>query len=313
MHSEFTINKLLKTIEAHDIIAIFRHVNPDGDALGSQFGVYNYIKENYPDKTVYVVGHRNDHLSYFDPIETDVSETQLQSAYAIVLDSAIQARIDGRYILCQGVLNIDHHPSDAPYGDDYIVDSSRSSTCEIVAELLLEKGIVSKKTASYLMAGILTDTIRFSTDNTKPETLQVAARLMEHGANINELNKLFFTKRFIDFDYERIFAPYVNYEKGLATLIIDKELRDQYKLTDQAAKQYGSVMRNVKEFQINVVFVETDDGAYIGSLRSQSITINDIAEKYHGGGHRLAAGFKACDKFEVNEMLKELLERAQQV
>lgn len=308
MHLVSTINKLIQTIEAHEKIAIFRHVNPDGDALGSQYAVYNFIKENYPDKEVYILGERNDDLEFFTKENQVVSEDFLKDAYALVFDTANKVRIDGPYILCKGMLNVDHHPNDAPYGDEYIVDSSRSSTCEIVAELLVETNKVSKTTASYLLAGILTDTIRFSISNTKSATLRVAATLMECGADITALTKEFFTKRYVDFDFERIFAKHVTFEDGLATLIITKEMRDQYNLSDRDAKQYGSVMRNVKDFKITAVFTETDEGAYIGSLRSQNITVNTIAEKYHGGGHRLAAGFKACDTFELNQMQKELLE-----
>ena len=308
MHLNYTMNKLIQTIENEDIIAIFRHVNPDGDSLGSQYGLATYIQENYPDKTVYIMGERNDDLDFFPHNESDVSEEELKKAAAIVLDTANKVRIDGQYIHTKSLLNIDHHPNEHPYGDVYIVDSERSSTCEIVAELLLEKNEVSEKTASYLLAGILTDTVRFSIENTKPETLRVAAKLMEKDANISMLSRTFFTKRYEDFNHERIFMQHVEYEEGLASLLISKELRDQYGLTDRDAKQYAIVMYNVKEFEINVVFVESDDGGYIGSLRSKDITINTIASKYHGGGHRLAAGFKACDLFEVNEMKKELLE-----
>lgn len=309
MHLSSTINKLIQTIEAHNKIAIFRHVNPDGDALGSQFALYHFIKEHYPDKAVVMAGERNDDLDYFEQPSNEIPIDFFKDAYAIVLDTANKVRIDGPYILTKGILNIDHHPNDNPYGDAYIVDSTRSSTCEILAELLLDSQLsLSESVASYLMAGILTDTIRFSIPNTKPETLRVAAKLMEKGANISKLTQKFFTKRYVDFDFERIFAQHVSYESGLATLLITKAMRDQYGLSDRDAKQYGSVMRNVRDFKITVVFVETDEGAYLGSLRSQSITVNKIAEKYHGGGHRLAAGFKACDRFELHQMQKELLE-----
>lgn len=306
MHSNYTMNKLLKTIKQENTLAIFRHEHPDGDALGSQYGVANYIKDNYPEKTVYIIGERNDNLTYFPHDESNISKEDLEKAYAIVLDTANKVRIDGQYIHTKGILNIDHHPNQHPYGDEYIVDSSRSSTCEIVAELLLEEGVVSSQTASYLLSGILTDTVRFSIENTKPDTLRVAGSLMEKGADIAKLSNIFFSKSYEDFNFERIFSPLVEYEDGLASLVISKELRDQYNLSDRAAKNHARVMYNVKEFEVNVVFVESDDGGYIGSLRSKEITVNKIAAKYHGGGHRLAAGFKTCDLFEVNEMKKDL-------
>ena len=46
----------LKYIEKYDRIIIHRHSNPDGDALGSQIGLREIIRENYPQKEVYIVG-----------------------------------------------------------------------------------------------------------------------------------------------------------------------------------------------------------------------------------------------------------------
>lgn len=301
------MNKLLEVIEKEDIIALFRHVNPDGDALGSQYGIAQYIKDNYPEKTVYLFGDREENLSYYPYDEIEGTQEMLSEAFGIIVDTANVQRIDGPYQWVKGILNLDHHPQDEPYGNLVINKSDRASTCEIVAEFLLEGKEVSAKTASYLLSGILTDTVRFSVEATKPQTLRVAANLMEKGANITELNQIFFTKRYEDFNYERIFAQKVEYENGLASLIISKALREKYELSDRDAKQYAIVMYNVKEFEINVVFVESDDGSYIGSLRSKQITINQLASQYRGGGHRLAAGFKAKDKKEVDEIKTKLI------
>ncbi len=302
------MNKLLQIIEQEDSIAIFRHVNPDGDALGSQYAIYQYIKDNYPEKKVYVFGERNDQINFF-PYEETTDETVLNDAVAIVCDTANIDRIDGPYHKCKAILNIDHHPNDEYYGDEFIVDSTCSSTCEIVGELLLEGNKVSKKTASFLLSGILTDTNRFSVEATKPATLRVAADLMEKGANITELTQEYFRKRVKDFNYERIFAQDVQFDSGLASLVISKEKREEVGLNDRDAKQYATVMYNVKEFEINVIFVESDNGTFIGSLRSQNITVNDLAAKYRGGGHRLAAGFKAKNIKEVQQIKSELIEK----
>lgn len=302
------MNKLIDYIEKYDTLSIFRHHFPDGDALGSQWGVAQYIKDNYPEKTVYVVGKDSEVLG-FHPASQYVTDSQIASSHAIVLDSATEARIDGNHTLAKTVLNIDHHPNNEPYGDDFVVDPSRSSASEIVAELLLEKGMVSKQAASYMLSGILTDTIRFMVENTKPETLEIAAKLMRCGANITQLSMHFFNRSQESFGLRSKLAQYVEYDAGLATITITKAMRDAMNINERQAKTYYSIMSNVTEFEVYGVFVETDEGNFIGSLRSQNVTVNEIANRFNGGGHRLASGINDIT-FEQVQSLKEALKTA---
>lgn len=283
-------NPLIEFIEKHDRISIFRHIHPDGDALGSQWGLATFIEEHYPDKKVYVVGE-NDEISGFYPKSTSVSIELIKSSGAIVLDSANEFRVDGPFQKATEVLNIDHHPTPNPYGDVVIVDANRSSTCEIVAELLIEYPL-SQEAATYLLSGIITDTLRFMVENTKPETLVVASKLMEYGANINHISRFFFNQTYEEYRLKTELSKMVEYESGFAYLIIDEAKRKALGLSAREAKSYHHVMANVSDFEVYGIFVEETDGIYIGSLRSQDITINDISAQFNGGGHRLACGVK---------------------
>lgn len=301
-----TMNKLIDYIEKYDVISIFRHTHPDGDALGSQWGLATFINEYYPEKTVYVAGYKEP-IAVFFPDMVIVSDAEIASSHAIVLDCATEERVDGNFKLAKTVLNIDHHPNSNPYGDVYIVDSNRSSTCEIVAELVLEKGKVSQKCASYFLSGILTDTIRFMIENTKPETLEVAAKLMRCGANINRISRHFFSGTLDGFKVKSYLSNHIEYQDGVATLTVTKEMRDHLGLSDREAKSYYTIMSGVNEFKVYGVFVETDSGKYIGSLRSQDVTINTICEKYNGGGHRLACGVNYISPHQLDEIKQDLV------
>ena len=185
---------------------------------------------------------------------------EIKHSYAIVLDSATETRVDGPFKEAKRVLNIDHHPNKSPYGDEYLVDETRSSTCEIVAELLIEKAPLSKTNANYLLAGILTDTIRFMIENTKTETLEVAAKLMRFGANINDLSRHFFNGTYDSFKIRTYLSNHVEYEGQLATLTITKAMRETLNISERVAKSYYTVMSGVSEFGVYAVFVETDEG-----------------------------------------------------
>ena len=87
-----------KLIEAHEVIVLHRHLNPDGDALGSQIGLKHLILDNYPGKTVYAVGDAAGRYAFMeDSVMDEVPDAVYEGALAVVLDTSAKALIsDGR-------------------------------------------------------------------------------------------------------------------------------------------------------------------------------------------------------------------------
>ena len=95
--------KILALIEKHDRIIIHRHKNPDGDALGSQIGLYHVLKDTYPEKEVYMVGDMTPRYAFMltQPMD-EIADELYSGALAIVLDTSAKALIsDDRYILAE--------------------------------------------------------------------------------------------------------------------------------------------------------------------------------------------------------------------
>ena len=102
---------MLETIKQFDTIIIHRHSRPDGDALGSQIGLKHLIKENFPEKTVYMVGDASGYLSFMDDCTMDdIPDSAYEGALAVLLDSSSPALIsDSRYHLAAKTARFDHH------------------------------------------------------------------------------------------------------------------------------------------------------------------------------------------------------------
>lgn len=311
---KFTFEHLTETIENYEIITIYRHEHPDCDAMGSQYALKTWLKENYPDKKIYTLGNETTQQAPF-PASDQVSDDEIKKSLAIVLDTANEERVDDqRFHEASYIIKIDHHPDREPFGDLSFVYDKAAATCEILTTYFRScpDRKLSLQGASYLYEGLLTDTLCFRTSNTTSHTLDTASYLADFGMDIPALNRLLFDMSYEDFLFSAHLRSHVRWEKGRpAYYIADCETMKHYDLTPPETRNFIDELGHVKDFEIWAVFTQHEDGSalYDGSLRSKSIRINDLAEKYHGGGHPNASGVKNLTEEDIHSLLDELSER----
>lgn len=301
-------SQLLDYIIEYETICIFRHVYPDGDALGSQVGLARFIKLNWPEKKVLLMGDDSHNFTIYDPMD---KVENLGTYLSIVLDTANQARIDDqRFIAADAIVKIDHHIEVDQYGDLQIVDVSSGSTCEIVADWILsqEHLLIDESVAEAVLSGIITDTQKFSIETTSSKTLRLAADLMDKGANITKLNQALFSQPVEIWKRRRTLQNEVIFKDNFAYAIIDQAKLDEFNLKDRDAKLFVNMMAGIQEYNIWAIFTQDPEGHFNGSLRSRTHTINDVAARYNGGGHRLACGTNTLTIEMVHELIDELAE-----
>lgn len=302
---------ILNKIKEYDTITLFRHEHPDGDAAGSQFSLKTWILDNFPNKKVYALGEELCTEGEF-PHSDNVDDTTVQNSLAIILDSSNEERIDDqRYKNALYRIKIDHHPNLDHFTDIELVIEQAAATCEIIGYFYKEfpEYKVSLEAANYLYKGLLTDTICFKTSNTTSKTLEIASYIASFGIDIPALNREMFEVSYDDFKFVSYLRSKVQIQDGsLAYVILDKKDYSSYHLKPHEVRTHIQEIVNVKDFKIICIFTEQEDnpGIYDGSLRSKTITINELARKYHGGGHKQASGVKGLTKEEVSQLLEDL-------
>lgn len=308
-------NGLLEKIEKADTITIYRHENPDCDAVGSQWGLTNWIRENWPDKNVYALGFESCTQAVW-PVSDEADAQTIARSLAIVLDTANQARVDDqRFLNASFVIKVDHHPNREPFGDLMLVNDKAAAACEILACFFAscKEQKVSRKTAEYLYQGLLTDTLNFTTSNTTSDTLRAAAYLAGFGVNIPVLARRLFDRSLNGFRFSGYVRTHVQMlGEHLAYEIIPIKDQEAGHMTASKARSFIDELGHVKEFEIWCIFTEKIQNGmtlYDGSLRSKTIRINDIAEKYSGGGHPNASGVKNLNERTMHELLEDLLKK----
>lgn len=311
------MNRLLELIKDYDIITIYRHVSPDADALGSQYGLKQWINETYPEKQVYALGNdEGSKVSYF-PKSDIVADAIVKQSLAIILDTANGSRIDdSRWMDAAYRFKVDHHVFVEKFADEEYIEDMAGATCEILATLFLKAGIqLSKTAAQYLYSGLIADTLRYSIPSTTPQTLTAGSYLLSCGVDVQRSNEENFSTSLEQFHYENYLRTHCKVVDGkIAYIIVHKEDYERFGLSFNEAKEKVFVFGGVYDFKAWALFVEKeiDDlgiKRYNGSLRSRNTIINDIAMKHQGGGHRFACGVKNLDDEEIQTIIKEILER----
>lgn len=304
--------ELLEKIKEFDTIIIHRHSNPDGDALGSQIGLKNIIKENFPAKTVYVVGDMTARFAFMEGSEMDtIDDAVYENALAIVLDTSASSLIsDERYKSAKATARMDHHIFCEKICDVEVTDTSYESCCGLITEFAIKTGLrLNSLAAKSLFTGMVTDSGRFRYDSTTSQTFRLASRLLEEEFDTGEVYAGLYAD---DFQHVRLRAQFILKiqftSENVGYIYTDKEELASYGVsTFTISRGMVGTMGDLRGVDIWVNFTETEEGV-LAELRSSKYNINTVAVKYGGGGHLKASGATLKNREEAMAMLEDLNE-----
>ena len=294
------ITRILSAIKRYERIAIFRHSKPDYDALGSQMGLATWIKDNFPDKEVHVLG--DNHVTFTPrlyPEMDNLNEDWFKQPFlAIILDTANTSRIaDPRFKKAKFKIKIDHHPEVEKYGKVSIVRTDACAAAEIVTDILLSlKGnyVLSKEAAFYLYSGLAGDSGRFQYSSTSSSSFITASYLLETGFDLSEVYNKMYQKKIEDL---KVTAYILNHfsvsEHGVAYYVLDDAIQKELNITTERGKENVNLFSNIEGINVWCSITEDKkDNCWRISIRSKKTPINEIAAKWEGGGHAQASGAK---------------------
>ena len=303
---------VLEVIKKYDRIIIFRHFRPDGDAIGSTKGLQRILQLSFPEKEIILQNcDFSDYLAFLGPEEALRDDEYYKDALGIVVDTATAARISNKkFSLCREIVKIDHHIDVEAYGNLNWVEEERSSACELIAAFyaaLRDELKIDTEAATYLYAGLVTDSGRFRFRSVSGDTMRLAGMLLDQGVNTDVLYANLYMKEFEEFKFQGYVLNNIKItENGVAYIYITKEAMAEYGLSYEQASACVSYMDSIKNSLIWLAFIDSDKGDDIRvRLRSRFVTVNQIAEKYEGGGHACASGATVHSLEQMQELIAE--------
>jgi len=308
------IKDVLSEIKSFDRIAVFRHSHPDYDALGSQLGLATFIKDNFKNKEVIVIG--DDHVTLtgrcFPKMMVVEDEWFGKPFLAIALDCSTLDRLsDERVSKATKLIKIDHHPDVDSYGDINIVDETMSAAGELLANILYsfgEKYLISKQCAEYLYKAIVGDSGRFLYESTTIHTFRIAELLLSKGIDLSEIYNQMYNQEINDLEITAyILDNYQITPHGVAYYVLTDDVLKRFNIPPIRGKENVNIFSHFNG--INAWLSVTEDkeeGEWRVSIRSAKKSIQEVAEKYNGGGHDQASGSKLKSLDELPHLLEDL-------
>ncbi len=314
------IASLIKLLAQPKKIVITTHHKPDGDAMGSSLGLYNYLIQqghhakaitptDYPDFLSWLPGN-GEVIIYTDHVE---KATDLIAGADLIfcLDFNALSRINemGELVGASNAVKvmIDHHLEPQDFDDYRYWDINACATAQLIytfiAEELNNKKLINKDVATCLYTGIMTDSKSFSLPNTTSAVHRIIADLIDAGAvnwyiydqvyNNSSENRLRFLGICLSERLE------VLPEFNTAIITATKEDLEKYEVITGDTEGIVNYALSITGIRLAAFIVERTDKIKL-SLRSKGeFPANDICKKYFsGGGHRNAAGGMSTDSLE---------------
>ncbi len=211
------------------------------------------------------------------------------------------------------LINIDHHLSNAGYGNVVYWDTSAAAVGEQVHEIIRAMGVtLTAAIAQCLLTAIVTDTGSFRYPNTTPRTLRLAADLMELGASVHAVVERVYETRTpgsVRLTGAALRELTLSADGRIAWTVVTPEmLRATGALTDDTAGLVG-MLRQIRGVKVALLFEVTAAGVRVGIRSRDAVRSNLIAETFGGGGHKGAAGFTA--QGELDDVIARTLAEAE--
>ena len=296
----------LKTLER---VAVTTHVGADGDAVGSAAALVRLMKEL---GAAAVFCHAEAVPNYLHWLLPDEAYRELPPDHELLVVDTSRADRTGVPIPAAGArLNLDHHEDNPFYADFNLVNPRAAASAEIVADLYIELGVpMDRFAAEAIYAGIKTDTGGFNFRNISPRAHELVADLLRAGVVPAEVNERLNRRGTVEQlnIVGLVLANAVRYGEVLVSTVDN----DDYERTGAGeldSKEAIDALRAVEGVDVVAHLREVPEGTK-GSLRSESVDVGEIARRFGGGGHKLAAGYtrKGMRPQEAKEELLGILE-----
>jgi len=321
-------NRIRNFIDTYDAFVVTSHINPDGDAIGSEVALAHFLRGLGKRVVIMNSSETPDVLRFLDP-NNDIRVTGEEDSRAILdtMDAAIIVDVNnwehlgniGKALQYRSLprICIDHHQGTVEgFAQHTVADTTAAATGLLILEFIRDmKGTLTLPIAEALYAAIITDTGTFRFSNTDPRVLRAAADLCEAGVNAFDMHRKVFGSK--SWGAGRLLGPVLSTlesEAGgkLAIISATLEMVNNAGATYDDTDGFVDLVRAIKGVELVVFVKETGEGDVKVSLRSNgNVDAHMLAKHFGGGGHKMASGMRISGS--MDHAIKEVTRTCKQM
>ncbi len=304
-----SLSDLAKKLLSFDSVALFCHVRPDGDTIGSACALKHALKSKGV-KTEVFCEDKIPEKYHFLPAVKEIKNTFFGEFSALVaVDCADLTRVGGFAKIFEqnkNTLVIDHHISNTKFGrENYVVD--KPANAQNIYDIIVEMGItIDEECANLLYLGLLTDTGNFRHKNVTPESFAVASALAKAGADFNNISYRMFNAQ--SAERAKLFGItmskirfFLDGRFAVATVLLSDLEKSGAK--QEETEGFIDFVMGINTVEVGACLLETSRDSFKVSFRSKETDVNAVAGTFGGGGHVLASGCR------INHPYEEVVDR----
>lgn len=300
--------EIYKKILEYDTIVIARHIGVDPDALCSQLALRDSIRLTFPEKKVLAIGTGSAKFTQIGKLD---KLEKVNNALVIITDTPDKKRVDSvDFSQYSYSIKIDHHPFIEKFCDLEYIDDTTCSACEILMDFILHSPLkCNSEIAETLYMGLVSDSNRFLFNSCSSKTFSLVSKMLEkYPFNISDSYQKIYLRPMNEVRLEGYISMNMNVtENGLGYVRITDEVINEYGVDSASAGNMINNFNYIKEVLVWVTLTEDLKNDQIRiSIRSRGPEINKVAEKYGGGGHRMASGIKVKTFDDAMMVVKDL-------
>lgn len=293
------LQKIACELNNGDDIALFTHISPDGDCIGSALALYGALVSMGKNVCVCCDGKVPKNLHSLPWIDRIFEEAPFLPAIAVAIDCADEGRLGNvleQFQAAKHKIVIDHHGTNTGFGDIDWIDPEAAAVAELIYPLIKSlQTPVTAQIASCLYAALASDTGNFSYSNTRPYSFLMASELLDTGFDMSALSRSMFRVRSKGYAHmlSLVSSQMRFFEEGkIVMALIDKSAMGNYPFESGDHEGIVDFLRDQEGVELAIFAKETvAGGEFKTSLRSlNEVDVAKIASKWSGGGHKRAAG-----------------------
>lgn len=302
------VGRAAERIASSSDIVVISHERPDGDAVGSMLGLTRALQMIGKQVWPVLPGGLPEKWRFLPGADQVRPELPNGRQLIVTVDAADLPRF-GTLDVPRVDLNIDHHPSNTHFGKINLVDPEAAATAVVLYRIFPELKLpLELDVAINLLVGLITDTLGFRTSSVRPESLRIAAELIELGADISELyRKALFGRSYEAVRYWAHGLSRMDMRDEVVWAVLRVSDRELARYPDSDDADLIDVLTTIEGPRVAILFVEQPERQVKISWRAlPGLDVSRLAASFGGGGHAPAAG--AMIEGDIQEVVDRVLD-----